>query len=66
MKTNKSFICFKMLEEGWKFEKLFFVCFQVESKVTSMYKISCLYPLHLQVVQVVSEFTIYSSVSAFK
>jgi len=27
MKTNKSFICFEMLEEGWKFEKLFFGVF---------------------------------------
>jgi hypothetical protein len=33
-----------MIEEGYKFEKLFFCCFQVENKVTSMYKISCLHP----------------------
>jgi hypothetical protein len=32
-----------MLEEGYKFEKLLFLCCQVENKVTSMYKISWLH-----------------------
>jgi hypothetical protein len=33
MKKTKSFIYFEMLEEGYKFEKLFSLCFQVENKV---------------------------------
>jgi hypothetical protein len=45
MKKTKGFIYFEMLEEGYKFEKLFFACFQVENKVTNMYKIYCLHPL---------------------
>ncbi len=44
---NYIYIYIEMLEEGKKFEFLFlflffWVCFQVENKVTSMYKISCL------------------------
>jgi hypothetical protein len=37
-----------MLNEGYNFEKLFFSCFQVENKVRSMYKISCLHPIGLK------------------
>jgi hypothetical protein len=44
MPMKKKIICFEMTEEGYKFEKLFFSCFQVENKVTCMYKISCLHP----------------------
>jgi hypothetical protein len=47
MKKTKSFIYFEMLEEGYKFEKLFSLCFQVENKVTNMYKIYCLHPLKI-------------------
>jgi hypothetical protein len=43
MKRTKIFVCFKMVKKGKKFEILFFGCFQVENKVTSMYKISCLH-----------------------
>jgi hypothetical protein len=32
MKKTKSFIYFEMLEEGHKFERLLFLCFQVEKK----------------------------------
>ncbi len=41
---KKSFVCFEMLEEGYKFERLFFWCFEVENKVTIIYKIFCLHP----------------------
>jgi len=43
MKKTKSFICVEMLEEGSKFFLMFFWCFQVENKVVSIYKISCLH-----------------------
>jgi len=45
MKKIKSFIYFEMLEEGYKFERLFFSCFQVKNKVADMYKIYYLYQL---------------------
>jgi hypothetical protein len=32
MKKTKSFICFEMLKEGYKFFKLFFPCFQVKQR----------------------------------
>jgi hypothetical protein len=45
IKKMKNFICFEMLEENYKFEKLFFFAFSnKKTKVTSMYKISCLHP----------------------
>ncbi len=47
MPMKKKIICFEMLEEGQKFEIFFFSCFQVENKVTSMQKMSCLHPLML-------------------
>jgi hypothetical protein len=31
-KKNKSFIFFKMLEEGFNFKRLFFSCFEIEKK----------------------------------
>jgi hypothetical protein len=37
-------VCFEMLEEGSKFARMFFWCFQVENKVKNMYKISCSCP----------------------
>ncbi len=43
----KKIIYFEMLEKGQKFEILFFPCFQIENKVTSMYKIFCL-PLMIE------------------
>jgi hypothetical protein len=48
MKKTKGFICFQMLEEGKKFLILFFSCFQVENKVTSMYKIFYLQPKYIE------------------
>jgi hypothetical protein len=47
MKKIKSFIYFEMLKEGYKFERLFFSCFQVKNKATDVYKIYCLYPLKI-------------------
>jgi len=43
MEKTKSFICFEMLEV----KKFDFLCFQVENKVTNMYKTFCLHLTYL-------------------
>jgi hypothetical protein len=42
MKTSRNSIWFEMLQEGWKFWKLFFFTLQVGKKKTNKVKISCL------------------------
>jgi hypothetical protein len=36
MKKTKSFNYFEILEEGYKFERIHFLCFQIENKVKNM------------------------------
>jgi hypothetical protein len=43
VKKTKLFICFETLKVR-SFLHCFFICFQVENKVTSMDKIFCLHP----------------------
>jgi hypothetical protein len=63
MKKTKSFVCFEMLEENKKFERLFFGFFQVENKVMNMCKISCLHPI--KQLKILSQFEIENPKNLF-